>query len=77
MWVILGILLTATIILIIEVPSLFKAKMKKEFWVFSILLLFATALSIAKSLQLDIPNPLDWIAVIFKPFSDFLLDVLN
>jgi hypothetical protein len=77
MWAILGILLTAAIILIIEIPPLFKAKMKKEFWVFSILLLFATALSIAKVLQLNIPNPLDWIAVIFKPFSDFLLDILH
>lgn len=77
MWAIIGILLTIAVILIMEVPPLLKAKMKKELWVFLISLLFGTVLSIAKSLQMDIPNPADWLAVIFKPFSDFLFGLLK
>jgi hypothetical protein len=77
MWAILGILLIAIIILLIEVPPLLKAKRKKELWVFSILLLFATALSISKSLQVNIPNPLDWLTIIFKPFTDFIVHALQ
>lgn len=73
----IGILMVSALIIIIDVPSLLKKKFKKELWVFSIILLFGTGLSIAESLQVDIPNPLDGIAVVYKPFSDFLFDLLE
>lgn len=72
-----GILIAAVIIMIIEVPSLLKKRQKKELWVFGILLLLGTGLSIAESLQVDIPNPLDGIAIVYKPFSDFLFGLLE
>ncbi|MBO1511252.1 hypothetical protein [Metabacillus bambusae] len=64
MWVIAGILLVAILIIVLEVPPLWE-KQKKESWVFSLLLLFEVGLSIAESLDLNIPNPLEWIAIIY------------
>lgn len=77
MLAIAGILAAALGIAMIEVPSLLRKNLRKELWVFSILLLFATGLSIAKRLHVKIPNPLDWIAAVYKPFSDALSGLLQ
>jgi hypothetical protein len=76
MWVIVGVFLVAILIIILEVPLLWKKRKKKELWVFSLLLLFGVGLSIAEGFDLDIPNPFDWIAFIFKPLSDLLMSLL-
>jgi hypothetical protein len=73
MWVIAGILLVAILIIVLEVPPLLEKKQKKELWVFSLLLFLGVGLSIAESLDLNIPNPLDWIAIIYKPLSDLIM----
>ncbi|MEW9672510.1 hypothetical protein [Ammoniphilus sp. 3BR4] len=72
-----GIILVALAIIMIEVPHLLKKGFKKELWTFSILLLFGTGLSIAKGLQADLPNPLDWIAAFYKPMNDLLFGLLK
>ncbi|WP_419873674.1 hypothetical protein [Candidatus Pristimantibacillus sp. PTI5] len=77
MWMITGIVATASFIALIEVPPLLKAKLKRELWLFSVLLVLGTGLSIAKSLQFPIPNPLDLLFIIFKPFSDLLFSFLK
>lgn len=77
MWVITGIVATASFIAILEVPPLLKAKLKRELWLFSILLLLGTVLSIAQSLQFPIPNPLDMLIIIFKSSSDMLFSFLK
>ncbi|WP_257348508.1 hypothetical protein [Pseudalkalibacillus decolorationis] len=77
MWGIAGILLIALLIIIFEVPSLWKSKQKKELWVFFLLLIFGVGLSIAKSLAVNIPNPLDWIIAVYKPFSDAMMNILK
>ena len=77
MWAITGIVVTASLMIIIEVPPLLKEKLKRELWLFSILLLLGTVLSIAKYLQMPIPNPLDMLYVIFKPMSDLLFSFLK
>ncbi|UVI28587.1 hypothetical protein [Paenibacillus spongiae] len=66
------ILLATAAIVMLEVPSLVKHKRKKELWAFSMLLLFGSALSIALSLNADIPNPVDWISALYRPFSNML-----
>jgi hypothetical protein len=67
MWVIAGLLATAGICAAIEIPSLIKHK--KDLWVFSLLLILGTALCIAASLKVNIPNPLDWIAAVYRPLG--------
>lgn len=72
MWNAVGILAAAALFAWLEIPLLLKAKMKKELWVFSILLLIGTGICIAISLDWAIPNPLDIIYVVFKPMSQLL-----
>ena len=73
----LGILLVAVTICLFEVPPLLKKQQKKELLVFSILLLFGVALSIFFTISKSIPNPLDYITFIFKPFSEVISGVLK
>lgn len=77
MWPILGILIVAIGIVLYEVPSLIKRKLKRELWVFFILLIVGVILSIAESLNLDMPNPADWLTIIYKPFTDLMLSILE
>lgn len=77
MWSIIGVLAAAGIIALIEIPSLLKKKLKRELWTFSILLLFGTGLSIALGLQVEIPNPIDWIIAVHKLMSDFIFSLLK
>jgi glucan phosphoethanolaminetransferase (alkaline phosphatase superfamily) len=76
MWAIFFVVV-AVVIVIIEVPSLLKKKLKKELWVFSILLILGLGFSIAQSLDVDLPNPADWIAFVYKPFSDLIYGFLE
>lgn len=77
MWAILGILAVAAAIFIIDAPDLLKRRLTKELWIFSFLLLLGTVLSILLSLNVELPNPLDWLTVIYRPFNDLLDSVLK
>ncbi len=77
MWAIAGIITATAAIAIIEIPSLWRKKWKKELWAFSILLLFGAGLSFALSLHANIPNPLDWITFVYKPLIDALSGLLK
>ncbi|MBV7505824.1 hypothetical protein KW850_11215 [Bacillus sp. sid0103] len=72
-----GILVISAVIIVIDVPPLLRKKLVKELWIFSILLLFGTMLSIAQALGISIPNPLDWLTVLYKPFSDMMKNLLK
>lgn len=72
-----GILVIVGVIIAIDVPSLLRKKEKKELWVFFILLLIGTSLSIAQALHIKIPNPVDWITVIYQPLSDLIETLLK
>ncbi|UNK16846.1 hypothetical protein MNQ98_20425 [Paenibacillus sp. N3/727] len=66
------IIAVGALIVWLEIPPLIKKKQKKELWVFSILLLFGVVSSIIVNINRDIPSPLEWITVMFKPLSDLL-----
>ncbi len=70
MWAIAGLLATAGICAAIEFPSLIGHK--KDLWVFSLLLLMGTTISIAAALKVNIPNPLDWIAAVYQPLGEWM-----
>ncbi|UOF88822.1 hypothetical protein LSG31_12805 [Fodinisporobacter ferrooxydans] len=72
-----GILLVVAIIVVIEVPKFLKNQWKKELWVFLLLLFFGTGLNIMESLQIKIPNPLDWLTIIYQPVNDAISGMLK
>lgn len=77
MWTIVMILLASTAIVMLEIPTLRKKKQYKDFVVFCCLLLVGTILSIAQSLRMKLPNPLDLITFVFQPVSEFILGLLQ
>lgn len=72
-----GILVVVAIIIAIDVPPLVRKKLIKELWVFSILLLLGTVLSISQALHFKIPNPLDLMITVYKPVADMVHMWLN
>ncbi|GKU77555.1 hypothetical protein [Paenibacillus sp. L3-i20] len=76
MLTVIGILIVSTWIAFIEVPALKRKHQIKELWIFSILLLLGTALSIAESSHVKMPSPLDWIMKLYMPISELLNGVL-
>ncbi|MEK1830079.1 hypothetical protein AAAC51_16205 [Priestia megaterium] len=52
-------------------------KAKKELWLFYTVLAIGMVVSICKALGLNVPNPSDLSAAIFKPISIFLLHLLS
>ncbi|RJE86101.1 hypothetical protein D3P07_18630 [Paenibacillus sp. 1011MAR3C5] len=72
-----GILATAVVIAMLEVPGLRKKRQVKEIWLFMILLLFGTGVGIAESLHLPLPNPLDWVSYVYRPIGQLVDSALN
>ncbi|KRE70848.1 hypothetical protein ASL11_11175 [Paenibacillus sp. Soil750] len=77
MWTITGILLASAAIAMLELPSLMKKKLYKEFVIVCCLVLLGTILSIAQSMHMKLPNPLDLITFVYQPCSDFILGFLQ
>lgn len=73
----IGIVVAACLMFFIEVPNLFKKGLRRELWVFIILLLFGTVFSILHLYQIDPPSPHRWIAIIYKPLSDMIYHLLG
>lgn len=76
MWAISGILSVVALIAWLEIPSLLKKGYRREVRAFLILLLLAAVLSIAKYLQIDMPNPIDWLLKLFSPLYKMVEQLL-
>lgn len=61
----------------IEMPAMIRSKMKKEAWIFAVLLLVGTILSIALALNVKLPNPMVWISAVYRPLSDVVNQALK
>lgn len=70
---IVAVLLFSTALSLIEVPKMLRAKSYKELAVFSGLLALGTGLAILKSLNVQLPNPSDWVAWIYSPVAKLLI----
>lgn len=76
-WKIVGVFFLAFLIGLLEVPQLIQKKFKKELWVFFSLLVIGIGLGIARSIDLDLPSPLNLIITIYKPISEAIFKVLK
>ena len=74
---VLGILASTILIAMIEIPYLLKNNLKRELWIFIVLLLIGTTGWILKSLHLYLPNPFDLMIVMFRPLSVLLFGLLE
>lgn len=76
MWATTGILATAILMMFIDVPSMRKRNMRRELWVFSLLLITGTGLAIALALHVKIPSPLYLVIAIYKPIYKLVFGFL-
>ncbi len=77
MLAITGIVAVVAFIVFLEVPALRKKRQIRELWIFSLLLIMGTGISIALSLHIAIPNPIDWINYIYSPVGRFIENALR
>lgn len=74
---IVSILVFSIVLCIIEVPTMLKDKSYKDLWTFSILLILGMILAILKKLDITLPNPSDWVALVYSPVSALLKTFLE
>lgn len=74
---ILVVLVFSTVLCIIEIPKMLKGRFYRELWTFSILLGLGTVLAILRSLDVEIPNILDFIAWVYAPVVDVMKKLLE
>ncbi|TYQ12680.1 UNVERIFIED_CONTAM: hypothetical protein Cloal_3711 [Acetivibrio alkalicellulosi] len=70
-------LLFNTTLCIVEIPKMIEKKLFKELYVFGIFVFLGTLLAILKSVDVNIPNPSEWIAWIYSPVADVFKSMLE
>lgn len=74
---ILSVLLFSTILSIVEIPKMLKEKLYRELYTFIVVLLIGTVLAVLKILNIDIPNPSDFVQWLYSPFSNIIKKLLE
>lgn len=64
------ILVFSTVLCTVEIPKMRKQKQYRELWTFSILLGLGTVLETLITFNVNIPNPSDFIALVYSTISD-------
>ncbi|MEC0231893.1 hypothetical protein [Paenibacillus alba] len=73
----IGIFLTLAWTLWKDFPRLWKEKKFKEFWILTVITLSVCVLSTVKSLNINLPNPLDWIEIVLGPYPRAVYSLLQ
>ncbi|SFJ21570.1 hypothetical protein SAMN02799624_03644 [Paenibacillus sp. UNC496MF] len=71
------VLIMAALVVRFQYPRLKRNGQKKELAVSACLLAAAVTLSMLQSFRVELPNPLDWLTVVYKPLSKAVLSMLN
>lgn len=68
----IGVILIYIAIAFFQIPQLKKEKMIREIWIFTILMVFVTGVTVAKLNNLSLPSPLEMVTFVLKPFINTL-----
>lgn len=71
------ILVFDVVLCITLIPKLYKNKLYKDLWTFIVLLGLGTVLALLKSMDMNIPNPSDWVMTVYAPVSELLKNVFE
>ncbi|OUS67758.1 hypothetical protein B1748_35695 [Paenibacillus sp. MY03] len=66
---IVGIAAVAACICVLEIPRMWRSRQWKELGLFGFLLALGTGISVGVGLDAGLPNPMDWLAAIFRPID--------
>lgn len=64
----IGIMVIYVIIAFFQISQLKKEKLKREIWVFTILMIIVSVVTVYKLNNLPLPSPLDLITILLNPF---------
>ncbi|MEC1717183.1 hypothetical protein [Schinkia azotoformans] len=64
----IGVIFIYIAIAFFQIHQLKKEKMIREIWIFSILMVLTTGVTVAKLNNLPLPSPLDLVVFVLKPF---------
>lgn len=67
----------AIVIVLMEVPYLRKNSSQKDLWVFYLMLGIGVAINGAQALKIPLPNPAEWMEIVFTPISSFVFRLLQ
>ncbi|PTM58110.1 hypothetical protein [Desmospora activa] len=76
MWSIIGVLVVAAVLWMMEWRHL-PPSMQKERWVFAIFMLVGTSLNVMWYLGWTLPNPADWLTAVYRPIIDWTAKVMG
>ncbi|AEI39569.1 hypothetical protein [Paenibacillus mucilaginosus] len=65
----IALLLLAACIAYKEIPRMRRARRHRDLLVFTVMLLAGTILGILQSARVPLPNPLDWMTMVYRPVS--------
>lgn len=74
---ILAVLVFGTVLCIIEIPKMLQQGLYKELGAFSVFLVIGIVCSILKTLDVQLPNPSDFIAWVYSPFQNVIKVLLK
>lgn len=74
---ILAVLVFGTVLSIIEIPKMLHQRLYRELGAFSVFLVIGILCSILKTLDIELPNPSDFIAWIYSPLQNVIKVLLK
>lgn len=76
MWALLGLLIVVAGIAVMDGRKWAEQRMKKELWVFAIVLFLGAFGAVTRIFRWEIYNPMDGLMALFNPISDALKRLL-
>ncbi|MEK8128147.1 hypothetical protein WMW72_09555 [Paenibacillus filicis] len=77
MWLLFGVAGMLAWVLAIEVPGLYRKRRYVELGFLSLITLSVTVLCVAESLEVKLPNPLQWIEQAMGPYPSALYGLFH
>lgn len=74
---IVGIVLFAALLAVVQTPKMWRNKNVKQLVWYGVLLLIGTGLCIVTVLRINVPSPLKAIEVVLKPVHDSVMQLLK
>lgn len=72
-----AVLAFAVVLCLVEIPKMIHAKLHRELWAFSILLAVGVVLAVLKILDVDIPNPSDFVKKAYSSVTELMKGALE
>ena len=74
---VLLVIIISVVVFFMELRYLVERKLKREFKVFCVFLFLAIGLSVLKVLSVNIPNPFNYLTIIYNPITNFILTIFK